>query len=319
MRTRRTRRSSNITEIKKLRKPDLDYSKVTFDVELIDKEKALEYLETNFENNRKIRSSSVTQIVSDIKDGNFHLSWDCLAFNELGQLVNGQHRLSAVVVADVPCHFNVLRNIDHTTVKHFDIGNKRSQADRIAVHGTPMHPKACAVIKSSFGDWDANFTGSAKFANSKYDDLIASYYKRHSEYFEQLEADGYLRAKYIGNYVSSAFKIFLEMKVGKARFNEFPHGMEPYERSTYWLDLCIDGKSKNHMIDYNTDQIPFKLKEKLIARKGLGKTMYGQDAFKLYCTAAYYFMQGRAPALRVDNITKDPFSVFRGIPLTNEK
>ena len=47
--------------------------------------------------------------------------------------------------------------------------------------------------------------------------------------------------------------------------------------------------------------------------------MYGQDAFKLYCTAAYYFMQGRAPALRVDNMTKDPFSVFRGIPLTNEK
>ena len=109
------------------------------------------------------------------------------------------------------------------------------------------------------------------------------------------------------------------MKVGKARFNEFPHGMEPYERSTYWLDLCIDGKSKDHMIDYNTDQIPFKLKEKLIARKGLGKTMYGQDAFKLYCTAAFYFMQGRAPALKTSNMINDPFSVFRGIPLTNEK
>ena len=50
----------------------------------------------------------------------------------------------------------------------------------------------------------------------------------------------YLRAKYIGNFITAAFKIFLEMKSGKARFNEFPHGMEPYERSVFWLDLCID-------------------------------------------------------------------------------
>ena len=107
------------------------------------------------------------------------------------------------------------------------------------------------------------------------------------------------------------------MKVGKARFNEYPHEMEPYERSTYWLDLCVDGKSKDTMIDYNTDQAPFKLKEKLIARKGLGKTMYGQDAFKLHCTAAYYFMQGRCPNIRVDNMKSDPFSVFRGMSASN--
>lgn len=292
-------------------------SKVSFEIESIGKELATQYLATNFENNRKVRSSSVSKIVDDIKDGNFYLSWDCLAFNEEGQLVNGQHRLSAVIEADIPCLFYVLRNIEHSTVKHFDIGNKRSQADRISVHGTPMHPKACAVIKAMFGEWDANFTGGAKFANSKYDDLIASYYKRHSEYFEQLEADGYFKAKYIGNYVAAAFKIFLEMKVGKARFNEYPHGMEPYERSTYWLDLCTDGKSKDTMIDYNTDQAPFKLKEKLIARKGLGKTMYGQDAFKLHCTAAYYFMQGRCPNIRVDNMKSDPFSVFRGMSASN--
>ena len=107
------------------------------------------------------------------------------------------------------------------------------------------------------------------------------------------------------------------MKVGKARFNEYPHEMEPYERSTYWLDLCVDGKSKDTMIDYNTDQAPFKLKEKLIARKGLGKTMYGQDAFKLHCVAAYYFMQGRCPNIRVDNMKSDPFSVFRGMSASN--
>ena len=318
MKFKKMRDSSNITEIKKLRKTPIDYSNIAFEVEVIDKEKAMKYLETNFSNNRKIRPRAVSQIVDDIKSGDFYLSWDCLAFNEMGQLVNGQHRLTAVIEADVPCRFYVLRNIDHSTIRHFDIGNKRNQADRISVHGTPMHPKACAVIKSSFGDWDSNFTGMNKFGYAKFDNLIASYYKRHSQYFDQLDADGYLKTKYITNYVAGAFKIFLEMKVGKARYNEFPHEMDPYERSTFWLDLCVDGKSKNHIIDYNTDQAPFKLKEKLIARKGLGKTMYGQDTYKLICLGALYFMQGRAPNIRVDNVKSDPFSVFRGVPATND-
>ena len=318
MKFKKMRDSSNITEIKKLRKTPIDYSNIAFEVEVIDKEKAMKYLETNFSNNRKIRPRAVSQIVDDIKSGDFYLSWDCLAFNEMGQLVNGQHRLTAVIEADIPCRFYVLRNIDHSTIRHFDIGSKRSQADRISVHGTPMHPKACAVIKSSFGDWSANFKGEGKYGYARFDDLIASYYKRHSQYFERLEADGYLKTKYVNNFVAAAFKIFIEMKAGKARFNEFPHEMEAYERSVFWLDLCIDGKSKNHMIDYNTDQAPFKLKEKLIARKGLGKTMYGQDTYKLICLGALYFMQGRAPNIRVDNVKSDPFSVFRGVPATND-
>tara|TARA_Y100001963_G_C6739756_1_gene428344 strand:- start:471 stop:1445 length:975 start_codon:yes stop_codon:yes gene_type:complete len=319
MRFKKMRKSSNITELKKLKKPELDYSNVNLQLEQIDKETAENYLRTNFDNNRKIRPSSVSKIVDDIRSGDFYLSWDCLAFNEMGQLVNGQHRLSAVVEADIPCRFYVLRNIDHATVKHFDSGNKRSQADRISVHGTPMHPKACAVLKSSFGEWSSNFTGKNKYGYTKYDDLIASYYTRHSQYFEQLEKGGYLRSKYQGNFVTAAFKIFLEMKVGKARFTEFPHGMDAYERSLFWLDLCADGKSKNHMIDYNTDQAPFRLKEKLLARKSLGKTMYGQESFKLVCTAGRHFMEGRSPNIKPSNLKADPFSLLRGLPATNDK
>ena len=319
MTLKKMKNSSNITEIKRLKKAELDYSNIDFQVELITREKATEYLATNFESNRKIRSRAVSQIVDDIKNGDFYLSWDCLAFNEMGQLVNGQHRLSAVIEADTPCRFYVLRNIDHSTIRHFDIGNKRNQADRISVHGTPMHPKSCAVIKAAFGSWDSNFTGMNKFGYAKYDNLIAAYYRKHSQYFERLDEAGYLKSKYITNFVTGAFKIFTEMKAGKARFNEFPHEMEAYERSTFWLDLCIDGRSKHHMIDYNTDQAPFKLKEKLLARKHLGKTMYGQDAYKLVCLGAAYFMQGRCPNIRVDSIKSDPFSNFRGIAPTNDE
>ncbi len=312
------RNPTNMVELKKLNRPNDQNSNVLFEVESIDKDKALEYLSLNFDNNRRLKGRSVEKLVYAMKNNNFHLSWDCIAFNEDGQLVNGQHRLAAIVEADVTCKFHVLRNINHSTIKHFDIGTSRSQADRISIHGTPMHAKACAVVKLAFSDWNANHTATGKLSASQFDDQIASYYSRHSDYFERLEADGYMQAKYTNNASAAAFKIFLEMKVGRGRFTDYAHGMDAYERSTYFLDLVINGKSKDRTIDYNFDQAPFKLNEKLIGRRGLGKTMYGAVAYKYYLVAANSFMNGRSPlSIRIDGIKNDPFSNFRGIPSSN--
>ena len=309
----------NILELQKLQKAN-NKSSVTFQKELIDKNQALTYLNLNFDHNRRVKPRSIEKLVYSMQNNQFHLSWDCIAFNEQGQLVNGQHRLHAVAQADVPCEFYVLRNIDHSTIKHFDIGNSRNQADRISIHGTPMHTKACTVVKLAFSEWDSNFTATGKYSNSQYDDLIASYYKRHSEYFERLENDGYFQSKFTNNCVTAAFKIFLEMKVGKGRFTDYEHGMDSYTRSTYFMDLFVNKKSKDRIIDYNFDQAPFTLNERLIGRRGLGKTMYGEVALKNYLDAANAFMHGRCPIqIRIDSIKKEPFSNLRGLPSTNAK
>ena len=36
--------------------------------------------------------------------------------------------------------------------------------------------------------------------------------------------------------------------------------------------------------------------------------MYGQDAYKFYVIAAKYFMEGRSPNIRVENVKDDPFT-----------
>ncbi len=301
-----------------LEKAQRSSSRISFQVESIDREKAKEYLSLNFESNRSLRPRAIAFLVDDMKNGDFHLSWDCITFNEEGLLVNGQHRLSALVEADATYDFCVVRNISHETIKHFDTGNKRGQADRISVSGTPMHAKACAAIKLCLGDYKRNFTGLNKYSYPKYDGFVSKYYIRHSNFFENLERDGYLKSKYTNNALGTALRIYVEMKKGKGKYTEYHHEMTAYQRATFWLDLVIDGHSREFNIDYNTDQSPFKLKDRLMKRRERGQTMYGQDAYKFYIIAAKYFMEGRSPNLRIENAKEDPFTSFRIIDTTNE-
>ena len=79
------RNSTNMVELKKLNRPNDQNSNVLFEVESINKDKALEYLSLNFDNNRRLKAKSVEKLVYAMKHNNFHLSWDCIAFNEEGQ------------------------------------------------------------------------------------------------------------------------------------------------------------------------------------------------------------------------------------------
>tara|TARA_R100000781_G_C4065080_1_gene122466 strand:- start:61 stop:996 length:936 start_codon:yes stop_codon:yes gene_type:complete len=300
---------------------------VHFSREKIDKEKALQYLDTNFKQNRQLRPRTIDNLVDDIINNNFHLGWDCIAFNEKGELVNGQHRLKAVAEADAVCDFFVLRNIPHKTVRHFDQGSKRTQADRISLSGIKISRKACKVIKVSlmaYNDADSNRLKHAEtYSYKRYDSIVSYQYSKHSEFFERLEDDGYFGNSFTDMYVVGAFKIFTEMKVGKkyhATTKDCEHirCMTPYQRATYWLDLCIKGKSKDYQIDYNADQASFNLKEALVTRKQAGYNMYGLNCRKLYIIAAHYFMTGKATKVRLINRNQDPFSDLQSLPSTNE-
>ena len=50
------------------------------------------------------------------------LSWDAIAFNTKGELINGQHRLSGLIEANTSCEFFVIRDLPHKTAQYSDNG-----------------------------------------------------------------------------------------------------------------------------------------------------------------------------------------------------
>tara|TARA_B100000965_G_scaffold93007_1_gene75856 strand:- start:554 stop:1495 length:942 start_codon:yes stop_codon:yes gene_type:complete len=297
----------------------VDHSRLTVKVESIDKQLAEKYLEKNFKSNRLLKRRTLDSLVHDMKNDNFHIGWDCIAFNEQGELVNGQHRLNAIIKSDKSCDFLVVRNVRHDTISHFDQGNRRSQADRITVAGTRVHPKACACIRLALRSYDCKDDTNVVYSEERYDNLIKYYYTKHSDFFNTLENDGYLQFKYKNNYLIAAFKIFSEMQVGRSAGIYYDHGMSAYERAIHWLDLSNGSATNGRTIDQNYDQAMWKLKDVLLSRKVKGYATYGIQVHRIFVCAATYFMRGKNNNVTAYNLSTDPFTPFKELKPTNIK
>lgn len=79
--------------------------------------------------NRKCRKSRVKIYARDMAAGNWKFSTQGITFGTDGSLIDGQHRLSAVVVAGVPIAMVVWFNVPPTSRSVIDIGAPRSFSD----------------------------------------------------------------------------------------------------------------------------------------------------------------------------------------------
>ena len=124
----------------------LNLDLIDFQIELISPEKAKNYLTCNFKNNRIVKKMWIKELATLMRKKEFYLSWDCLCFNESGILINGQHRLYAVIEANETIAFCVVRNMPHKVAKLLDNGKKRTQSERITVGGILMKQKECSHL-----------------------------------------------------------------------------------------------------------------------------------------------------------------------------
>lgn len=91
---------------------------------------AKEYLSHNIIN-RPLRSKVVESLMRDMKNGNFVLTHQGIAFDSNGNLIDGQHRLTACALANVPFETLVARDVNEEAITHLDKGNKRTFTDAL--------------------------------------------------------------------------------------------------------------------------------------------------------------------------------------------
>lgn len=63
------------------------------------------------------------------------LNGETLQFDQAGNFIDGQHRLSAVIAADVAVQTVVMRDVDTGVMDTSDVGAKRTYADALKVQG----------------------------------------------------------------------------------------------------------------------------------------------------------------------------------------
>jgi hypothetical protein len=105
---------------------------------------AAEWLTKN-EKNRAMNIPRVRRWAKIIKDGKWRLTHQGIAFNEAGQLVDGQHRLAGIVEADQAVEMLVTHGMEF--FEAVDTGRSRSAADILHISGFTNTVNLAAAIK----------------------------------------------------------------------------------------------------------------------------------------------------------------------------
>lgn len=115
-------------------------------------------------NNRNIRKAVIDGYARDMVSGNWVLNGETVKFDPAGRLIDGQHRLSAVIASQTTVPMIVVRGVDATFMDTVDAGAKRTYADSLRLQGEENTATLAAVVRRAVM-WDRGArtnTGSVK-------------------------------------------------------------------------------------------------------------------------------------------------------------
>ncbi|SDT22055.1 hypothetical protein [Microlunatus soli] len=116
-------------------------------VQTITPAKAAELLEANT-SNRPLSRSTVQSFAEAMKRGDWKVTHQGVAIDTNGVLVDGQHRLAAIVEADMPVELTVFTDVPADTFDVLDTGKKRNAADVLAIEGERSTLQLASMVRT---------------------------------------------------------------------------------------------------------------------------------------------------------------------------
>lgn len=114
-------------------------------VEVITPRKAQEWLGANVHNRSLRNQTVVAKYANDMNKGAWRFTGEAIKFSTSGALLDGQHRLHALIRANVTLPMLVIRNLEDDSQEVMDSGAKRSPADALGLRGE----KSTALLASA--------------------------------------------------------------------------------------------------------------------------------------------------------------------------
>lgn len=159
------------------------------------------------EHNRKLNDRVVSEYARDMHAGSWHLNGEAIQIAADGTLLNGQHRLSAVILADVAVEFLVVSGLPRSAQDTIDTGRKRTVMDVLSMDGVKNAPvvASIAVRVMRWDGGDKRLSAGFKPTHTEALNWIASHPSVH-------------RSAEVAQTTRSAFKPLHQSSAGAAHF-----------------------------------------------------------------------------------------------------
>lgn len=150
--------------------------------EIITPGKARVYLEGNTMN-RPLSKKHVDYLAREINGGRWQFNAETIKFNG-SKLLDGQHRLHAVIKSGTPIRSIVARGLDEAAFHTIDMGKKRSAADTLNVLGE----KSSTRIASALALIEAMLDGQTRTSGAVSGTKVIELLKEHSDVRDSVRA-----------------------------------------------------------------------------------------------------------------------------------
>jgi len=121
-------------------------SRISFAIETIDAPKAKKMLATNT-NNRPLNERNLTKIANAMRLNHWEFNGDPIRLSEDGDLLDGQHRLSAIIQVDAALPFAVIRGLKPSVFHTIDTNQPRTATDVFAINGEDNASSLVAALR----------------------------------------------------------------------------------------------------------------------------------------------------------------------------
>lgn len=251
---------------------------------MIDPAQAKELLQRN-KNNRNVRENQVEALAAAMTRGDWELSNDAIVVSEGGFLLNGQHRLLAVIRSGVACPFILFTGASDSSFDIMDTPTIRRISDVIQRKGGTNTVRCESVIGKFLNlcfDREQGWETVARFNNR-----VEATRRARIDAYEHLQNDIHKWLKTCDNLLSqnitvapvtllAAFALFLEKGLN-----------HPEEKIVNFLkELCIDGRTKNGTI--------LHVRKKLIRHRMKADLLPRHDDFRYIIRAWNDFLQNKS-------------------------
>lgn len=234
-----------------------------------------ESLLLNNHNNRPVTDSNVKKIANAMQTGEWTYNAEPIRFDDDGVLLDGQHRLLALIKSNMTFEFKVITGFSPEIFTTLDVGKTRSGSDILSIAGFDNHRILDHAANFVFKFVTKGSKSHANYKNLTHKELV-KFVK--SEPFLEESAQFYVDVKKLQNMKILSPKVIAGM--------HFLLGKKDAFEAKIFLKRLVTGE------DNPSDSPIFVLRNRLIDNKMSNKKLNTDDINKLIITAWNKFRDG---------------------------
>lgn len=196
-------------------------------IEKITPAKAKRWLAENNPGNRKLRRHRVRQYAEQMAAGKWKMTGDPIRFAPDGRLLDGQHRLAAIIDANTTIETVVIRDVDESVFAVLDSGMNRTPGDAVHFAGVENSAQVAGVARFIIAlDAGLNVSNTQELTLVTRDDIVTWSVANATELHPAISVGARVDKKVGGNRRAWAVFLWYAKKVNPYLADQFIAGVE---------------------------------------------------------------------------------------------